>query len=97
MVRVYQAESDGDRTGEIKRMYVRPDFRGQGIGRALLEALLAEARPAGYRRVRLDSGPFMKAAHALYRRVGFHEIAPYPESEIPVAFHEQSVFMEKQL
>ena len=83
--------------GEIKRMYVRPEFRGRGIGRALLEALIAEAREVGYPKVRLDSTRFMEAAHSLYRSVGFHEIEPYMESEIPPEFHRYWVFMEKQL
>jgi GNAT superfamily N-acetyltransferase len=83
--------------GEIKRMYVRPEFRGKGVGRALLEALIAEARDIWYPTVRLDSARFMEAAHALYRSAGFNEIEPYPESEIPPEFQEHWVFMEMQL
>jgi GNAT superfamily N-acetyltransferase len=83
--------------GEIKRMYVRPEFRGQGIGRVLLEALIAQAQQIGYQTLRLDSTRFMKAAHSLYRSAGFQEIEPYPESEIPPEFHRHWVFMEKQL
>ncbi len=83
--------------GEIKRMYVRPEFRGKGIGRALLEALLAEAQQIGYPTVRLDSARFMKAAHSLYRSAGFQEIEPYPESEIPPEFRSHWVFLEKHL
>jgi GNAT superfamily N-acetyltransferase len=83
--------------GEIKRMYVRPAFRRRGIGLALLEALIAEARQIGYPTMRLDSTRFMKAAHSLYRSVGFREIDPYPESEIPPEFQHQWVFMEKRL
>jgi GNAT superfamily N-acetyltransferase len=84
-------------TGEIKRMYVRPDYRRRGIGLALLEALIAEARQIGYPTIRLDSTRFMKAAHALYRSLGFREIDPYPESEIPQELQHQWVFMEKRL
>ena len=83
--------------GEIKRMYVRPEFRGKGIGRALLEALVAEAKEIGYPTVRLDSARFMKAAHTLYRSAGFREIEPYPESEIPPEFQEHWIFMERRL
>ena len=83
--------------GEIKRMYVRPEFRGKGIGRLLLEGLIAEARQIGYPIVRLDSARFMKAAHSLYRSAGFQEIEPYTESEIPPEFQRHWVFMEKQL
>jgi GNAT superfamily N-acetyltransferase len=83
--------------GEIKRMYVRPEFRRRGIGLALLEALIAQARQIGYPTIRLDSTRFMKAAHSLYRSLGFREIDPYPESEIPPEFQHQWVFMEKHL
>jgi GNAT superfamily N-acetyltransferase len=83
--------------GEIKRMYIRPGYRGQGLGRALLDALLAEARGIGYRKVRLDSTRFMQAAHALYRSAGFQETEPYAESEIPPEFRQHWVFMEKPL
>jgi GNAT superfamily N-acetyltransferase len=83
--------------GEIKRMYVRPEYRSRGIGRVLLEALLAEAQQIGYPSVRLDSTRFMKAAHSLYRSAGFQEIEPYPESEIPPEFQRHWVFMEKRL
>jgi GNAT superfamily N-acetyltransferase len=82
---------------EIKRMYVQPAFRRKGIGRALLETLLAEAREIGYLRMRLDSTRFMKEAHSLYRSVGFREMEPYPESEIPEAFRQHWLFMELQL
>jgi GNAT superfamily N-acetyltransferase len=83
--------------GEVKRMYVRPEFRRRGIGRALVEALIAEAQEIGYSAVRLDSTRFMEAAHSLYRSLGFHEIEPYMESEIPPEFQQNWVFMEKQL
>jgi GNAT superfamily N-acetyltransferase len=83
--------------GEIKRMYVRLEFRGKGIGRALLEGLVTEARELGYPRIWLDSARFMKEAHSLYRSAGFQEIDPYPESEIPAEFKANWIFMEKQL
>jgi GNAT superfamily N-acetyltransferase len=83
--------------GEVKRMYVRPEFRRQGIGRALVKALIAEAQEIGYRTLRLDSTRFMEAAHSLYRSMGFDEIEPYAESEIPLEFWQHWVFMEKQL
>jgi GNAT superfamily N-acetyltransferase len=83
--------------GEIKRMYVRPSFRGRGLGRKLLEGLIREARTIGYTRIRLDSTRFMKEAHALYRSAGFEEIDEYPESEIPEEFRAHWIFMEKHL
>lgn len=83
--------------GEIKRMYIRPEYRGRGLGRGVLEALLSEARNIGYSKVRLDSARFMEAAHELYRSSGFQEIEPYDESEIPPDFREHWIFMEKVL
>jgi ribosomal protein S18 acetylase RimI-like enzyme len=67
--------------GEMKRLYVRPAFRGQGIGKALLNTVLAEARAIGYGRVRLDTiEPLMQDAVRLYRAYGFRQIAPYREN-----------------
>ena len=83
--------------GEIKRMYVRPAYRRQGVGRALLIQLLNEAREIGYSCIRLDSARFMGDAHRLYRSLGFQEIAPYPGSEIPLEFQKYWVFMEMVL
>ena len=83
--------------GEIKRMYVRPDYRGQGLGRKLLGGLVDEARARGYATVRLDSGPFMQSAHALYRAAGFEEIEPFAGTEIPEHLHDQCLFMALDL
>jgi ribosomal protein S18 acetylase RimI-like enzyme len=90
-------KSIGDELGEIKRMYVRPQFRGRGIGRELLEHLVQQAKTIGFRHLRLDSTKFMDIALSLYRSFGFEEIEPYPESEIPEELHEHWVFMEKDL
>lgn len=83
--------------GEIERMYVRPPFRRCGVGRALLNRLIAEAALIGYERLRLDSARFMKEAHALYHSAGFREIAPYEGSQIPKDFQLHWIFMEKNL
>ena len=75
---------------EMKRLYVRPEDRGFGLGRMLVERLIAEARAIGYERMRLDTiASAMQDAIALYRRIGFVEIAPY--SSIPI---EGALWME---
>ncbi|MES2936632.1 MAG: GNAT family N-acetyltransferase [Pseudomonadota bacterium] len=68
--------------GEVQRMYVQPRARGLGVGRLLVERLLADARAIGYTAVRLESLKVLEAAHALYRSVGFKEIAPYAENSM---------------
>jgi GNAT superfamily N-acetyltransferase len=87
----------GAGTCEIKRMWVEPPHRRNGIGRAMLDRLIGEARMAGYAHMRLDSPEFMTAAHRLYRSSGFTDTAPYPESEIPDEYKSYWVFMEKML
>lgn len=78
-------------------MYVDPSFRQIGAGRAILQALLNAAKETGYKKVRLDSPKFMEAAHSLYRSVGFKDIEPYPEMEIPQEFKDYLLFMEIDL
>lgn len=70
-------------TGEMKRLFVRPDYRSLGLGRQLVEAVIAAARQAGYRELRLDTLPSMAAAQALYRQLGFVEIPPYGADALP--------------
>ena len=65
---------------EMKRLYVLPRFRGRGIGRHLVEAILKQAHMMGYLRMRLDSIPGMGAAQTLYKSVGFYEIDPYRDN-----------------
>ena len=67
-------------TCEIKRLYVRPEYRGRHIGALLAERAVADARAMGYRRMRLDTFPFMEEALSLYRRMGFHSIPRYNDN-----------------
>jgi len=78
---------------EMKRLYLRSQFRGKGLGRALAEHIIAEARQIGYRRMRLDTvEPVMRDAVAMYRKLGFQEIAPYCPNPIAGA-----TYMELEL
>jgi len=90
---------------EIQRMYVRPHLRGLGAGRRLVERLLDDARAIGYRSARLESLKALSAAHALYRSVGFIEIAPYAANSMQAyqaaatleRYRASAVFMERKL
>jgi GNAT superfamily N-acetyltransferase len=69
--------------GEIKRLYVQPAQRGEGWGRRLVAALLAEARAIGYEELKLDTLDWMNAARALYEETGFRACAPYYANPLP--------------
>lgn len=91
--------------GELQRMYVLPAYRKRGIGRALTDRLIDEARSAGYRQLRLESLEFLGAAHSLYRSVGFREIDPYADNSMEAyqateqlsQYYAITVFMEMTL
>lgn len=78
---------------EMKRLYVRPQFRGKGLGKILAERVIAEARQIGYKKLRLDTvEPRMRTAVAMYRKLGLREIAPYRANPI-----EGALYMELEL
>lgn len=76
---------------ELKRLYIRPAYRGRGLSRRLLEECIGAAKQIGYRHMRLDTLPFMTAAMGLYKAYGFYEIPPYYDNPIP------AVFLQKDL
>lgn len=74
---------------EMKRLYVRQQFRRQGIGRALAEAVIEQSKNIGYKKMRLDTAPTMDAARDLYKSLGFKEIGAYRYNPL-----EGAIFME---
>ena len=107
--RVYLASQAGQPAGvgclkqlepgmaEIKRVFVRPEFRGMGIARAIIEQLIRDGRTEGYRTIRLETAQFMEAARGLYRSLGFRDIDPYEGRESPREIEPYVVFMELDL
>ena len=85
----------GPATGELKRLYVRPSFRGLNLGGQLVAAVVQAARQAGCQRLILDSHQSMRHAHALYRAAGFRDVEPPPD--FPAALRPVVVFMEMML
>jgi GNAT superfamily N-acetyltransferase len=81
-----------EHTVELKRLYVRPAFRGHRIGEQLVDAIVSEARRIGYRRIVLDSHISMTRAHSLYRAAGFSFVDP--PADFPDRFKPVVVFME---
>jgi len=77
---------------EMKRLYLRPEARGKGAGRALIGAIIDRARSNGYRAMRLDTMPFMGSAIGLYREFGFVEIPAYCKNPV-----EGALFLELTL
>jgi len=85
-----------DETGEVKRMYNRPKYRGRGYGRIMLNRLLGEGGKFGCSSFRLDTPKWAHAAQHLYRSTGFTEREAYPGSEIPPMLQPYWIWMEKK-
>lgn len=102
--RLYLAYLDSDIVGcvalrqlndnycEMKRLYVRPGYRGKHIGKALIEQIIADAKQIGYRHMRLDTFPFMESAIQMYYLYGFYKIERYNDNPASTA-----VFMQLDL
>ena len=87
------------RTGvaEIKRIYVRPQYRGMQLGELILRRLVSDASQFGYTSLCLDSGPFMTSAQRIYESAGFRDCAAYEGTEVPPDFRDRWRFMERDL
>ncbi len=102
--RIYLVYVDGELAGcvgmkpsddshaELKRLFLRPAFRGRNLGETLTRRIMDDAREEGYRYLRLDTLPGLKSALKLYRRLGFREIDPYYDCLVP-----GTIFMEIEL
>lgn len=102
--RLYLADWDGKLAGciglrrldgircEMKRLYVRPEFRGYHIAQTLVERILRDARETGYQVMLLDTLPFLESALHLYRKLGFYEVPRYNDSPM-----DTSIYLQKDL
>lgn len=102
--RIYLVYVDGELAGcvgmkpsddshaELKRLFLRPAFRGRNLGETLTRRIMDDAREEGYRYLRLDTLPGLKSALKLYRRLGFHETDAYYDCLVP-----GTIFMEIEL
>lgn len=86
-----------DDVAEFRRLWVRPAFRGAGVGRALVRTVVDEARARGYDTLGLTTPPWATASHALYESMGFERTPPYPETRLPERYHDEAIFMRRSL
>jgi len=84
-----------DGVGEIKRMFIRPQFQGKGYGKEMMARLMDKARELGYHTLRLDTAYFLEAAVHVYKSAGFKERGEYPGTESEGGPH--YIYMEKKL
>ena len=83
--------------GEIKRMYVKPKFRGKKLGNLLIEEVIEISQGNKFSKLYLDTAHFMSSAISLYKKYGFKETTSYPESVIPKGLLNTMIFMMKEL
>ena len=83
--------------GEVKRMYIRPEYRGKGLGKELLQQILRKAKEFRFSTIRLETGLFMTTAQYIYHEAGFRKIDEYPETEVPLPLRPYWLFMEKKI
>ena len=85
-----------EETGEIKRMYIRPAYRGRGYGKQLINKLLEVGREFGYSSFVLETSKFMTTAQHIYQSAGFFKRGEYPGTETPEIFRSYQIYMEKK-
>ena len=77
---------------EMKRLYIKPEARGKGLGSALCKRIIQRGKQLGFKRMRLDTLPSMTGALTLYKRFGFYEIEPYYKNPIPGTIYMEVIF-----
>ena len=83
--------------GEIKRMYVKPKFRGKKLGNLMVEKVISISEENGFSKLFLDTSLFMSSAVSLYKKYGFKEIDSYPECIVSKELWDNWIFMMKEL
>lgn len=83
--------------GEIKRMYIKPKFRGNKLGNLLIKEVIKISQENEFQKLYLDTANFMSSAIYLYKKYGFKKIASYPENVLPKGLLNQMIFMMKEL
>lgn len=86
-----------DNFAEFRRLWVRPEYRGEGLGRTLTRTVIDVARSRGYETLGLTTPPWGTTAHALYESMGFERTPPYPETRLQQQHHDEAIFMQLDL
>ena len=83
--------------GEIKRMYIKPEFRGKKLGNLMIEKVISISEENGFSKLFLDTSLFMSSAVSLYKKFGFKEIVSFPECIVPKELWDKLILMMKEL